>query len=215
MICLSLILGVVGLQATTNQLPPIDDLVPSIIYITTTPSTDHLWPATRPSPEIEKPLKFKVKATGTNLDYQWYKDGVAIVGATSSEYVIARLKPSDTGWYRVDVKNTKGSDSESKLLSAGLDMSIVPKPETHIPNGGKKVRYQVSTNFGARTFFARNLPPGLKIHPTTGVISGSFPPNFTNSRRDFTFTITAQKKQGNKIIYQTSRILRFLQSGRR
>lgn len=37
---------------------------------------------------------------------------------------------------------------------------------------GKPVQYEVTTNFNATAFSAVGLPPGMAIHPTTGVITG-------------------------------------------
>lgn len=57
------------------------------------------------------------------------------------------------------------------------------------------VKYAVTTDFGAKTFSARGLPPGLSINKNTGVISGK-----PRKKGTYTVTITAQKKKGNKII---------------
>ncbi|MEX1274752.1 MAG: zinc-dependent metalloprotease family protein [Bacteroidota bacterium] len=47
-----------------------------------------------------------VSLAGTNNTYQWYKDGVAISGATDTSYTIASLAPSQAGQYTASVKNT-------------------------------------------------------------------------------------------------------------
>jgi hypothetical protein len=56
-------------------------------------------------------------------------------------------------------------------------------------------RYAVTTNFGASTFSARGLPPGVSINKRTGVISGK-----PTKKGAYTVTITAQKRQGKKVI---------------
>ena len=56
-------------------------------------------------------------------------------------------------------------------------------------------RYSVTTNFGASTFSARGLPPGVSINKRTGVISGK-----PSKKGAYTVTITAQKRQGKKLI---------------
>jgi hypothetical protein len=56
-------------------------------------------------------------------------------------------------------------------------------------------RYAVTTNFGASTFSAKGLPPGVSINKTTGVISGT-----PTRKATYTVTITAQKRQGTKVI---------------
>jgi hypothetical protein len=61
------------------------------------------------------------------------------------------------------------------------------------------VRYAVTTNFGATTFSARGLPPGVSINKRTGVISGK-----PTKKGAYTVTITAQKRQGKKVIYSAT-----------
>ena len=61
------------------------------------------------------------------------------------------------------------------------------------------MRYTVTTNFGASTFSATGLPPGLSINTNTGVISGT--PTQKNTYRA---TITAQKRQGGKVIHSAT-----------
>ena len=49
---------------------------------------------------------FTVTATGSNLMYQWQKDGRDIAtGATSATYTIAAIAESDEGEYRCVVSN--------------------------------------------------------------------------------------------------------------
>ena len=54
------------------------------------------------------PSRTAVAAADT-LTYQWYKDGVAINGATGSSYTIMSVKASDAGSYTVMVSNSAGS----------------------------------------------------------------------------------------------------------
>jgi hypothetical protein len=56
-------------------------------------------------------------------------------------------------------------------------------------------RYTVTTNFGAKSFSAENLPAGLKLDATTGVVSGK-----PSKKGTYTVTFTAAKKQGSKVI---------------
>lgn len=50
-----------------------------------------------------------VVASGTSLTYQWYKDSVAVSGATSASYTIATTTVASAGSYYVVVSNTVGS----------------------------------------------------------------------------------------------------------
>ena len=56
-------------------------------------------------------------------------------------------------------------------------------------------KYAVTTNFGASTFSATGLPPGVSINKRTGAISGK-----PSKKGTYTVTITAQKMQGKKVI---------------
>ncbi|WP_396591859.1 immunoglobulin domain-containing protein [Allomuricauda sp. R78024] len=44
--------------------------------------------------------------TSTNNSYQWYKDGVAIAGATSKDYVISNATATDAGVYYFEATNS-------------------------------------------------------------------------------------------------------------
>lgn len=51
---------------------------------------------------------FTVLAEGTNLKYQWYLNGNAIVGATDDYYSIMFARPQDQGYYSVVVSGDNG-----------------------------------------------------------------------------------------------------------
>lgn len=72
---------------------------------------------------------FNVTATGTNLTYQWQKDGVNIPGATSSGYIINNVIPGDAGVFRCIVSGDCGSvTSNGALLTIDVDVSIISQP---------------------------------------------------------------------------------------
>ena len=54
-------------------------------------------------------VTFSVATSGPNLSYQWKKDDVAIVGATSSSFTISSARTSDAGVYTVTVWNNDGT----------------------------------------------------------------------------------------------------------
>ncbi len=62
------------------------------------------------------PVTFTVTATGTELTYQWYKDGKAISGATDSGYTISRAEKNNEGVYYVVVSNSTGSVISSTAI---------------------------------------------------------------------------------------------------
>ncbi|MBK6649890.1 MAG: DUF3500 domain-containing protein [Betaproteobacteria bacterium] len=51
---------------------------------------------------------FSVNATGTDLTYQWFKDGIAIAGATSPSHAIDPVASVNGGSYHAVVTNTQG-----------------------------------------------------------------------------------------------------------
>ncbi len=54
-------------------------------------------------------VTFSVTATGSELDYQWEKNGMDIAGANSASYTVTNIQPSDVGTYRVTVSNSGGT----------------------------------------------------------------------------------------------------------
>jgi hypothetical protein len=48
-------------------------------------------------------VNFTVTATGTGLNYQWYKNGVPISGATLSSLQLVNVSATDAAFYSVDV----------------------------------------------------------------------------------------------------------------
>ena len=72
---------------------------------------------------LEGSVSFSVSATGTApLEYQWFKDGSPIEGATSPGFVIASASLSDAGIYTVRVSNAKGSQT-----SRGAQLTVKEK----------------------------------------------------------------------------------------
>src|SRR5687768_1842029 len=65
---------------------------------------------------------FSVTVDGTApFTYQWYKDTMAIIGATSSSYAITSTQPVDEGFYSVAVTNALGdaTSASAELVEIG------------------------------------------------------------------------------------------------
>jgi hypothetical protein len=93
-------------------------------------------------------VTFSVTASSvTTMNYQWFKDGVAIAGATSSSYTILTLLGSDSGVFSVKVTNAGGS-----VMSANAYLNIVPPPTITTPpqsqavTEGQSVVFSVSAS---------------------------------------------------------------------
>lgn len=62
-------------------------------------------------------LGLTVATEGQNLRYAWYKNDVAIAGATRSSYTIASAVVADSGTYKVTVTNSAGSVSAQAVVT--------------------------------------------------------------------------------------------------
>jgi len=69
--------------------------------------------------------QFSVEATGANLTYQWFRDGQAVSGATSSNLVINPVRAVDVGGYVVQVNRgarfALSQPAQLQIVSAGED----------------------------------------------------------------------------------------------
>jgi Concanavalin A-like lectin/glucanases superfamily/Immunoglobulin I-set domain/Immunoglobulin domain len=61
-------------------------------------------------------INMSVTATGGGLKYQWYKNTVAISGATASGFTIASVVTSNAGSYSVSVTNSLGTASNGPAI---------------------------------------------------------------------------------------------------
>lgn len=57
------------------------------------------------------------------LSYQWFKNGVALSGATASTFTIASAQPSDAASYTVKVTNNYGN-----VTSSAIALTVTPAP---------------------------------------------------------------------------------------
>lgn len=111
---------------------------------------------------------------------QWYKNDVAIPGATTSSYSIASVVKSDAGFYSVKFTNTCGSVL-SAYARVEVSDPVVPKPALELG--------QVSVDFG-------EIPVGYdKSETVTGLIKnvGTAPLSITSlsaSPAEFTLSNT-------------------------
>lgn len=77
------------------------------------------------------PASLRVAANGSGpLSYQWFKDGVAVPGATSEELDLASASTADAGTYRVRVANNLGSvdSNEARLRVFPATSATLPDP---------------------------------------------------------------------------------------
>ena len=65
-------------------------------------------------------VTFTVAASGTApLAYQWYKDGIAVAGATGNSLTISGVQLSDGGSYQASV-----SDASTRITAVAVGFSV-------------------------------------------------------------------------------------------
>jgi hypothetical protein len=69
-------------------------------------------------------VSFSVVATGTNLVYQWRKDGVAIAGATNPSLNLVNVQAADAGSYTVVVSNFNNGAAINSVTSSAATLSV-------------------------------------------------------------------------------------------
>jgi Protein of unknown function (DUF3500)/Putative Ig domain len=112
----------------------------------------------------------------TTLSYQWYKDGTAISGATSSSYTISPVATSDAASYTVNVISTGGLVGSS---AATLTVATAPSiSTTSLSSGvvGSAYSQTLVATSGTTPYTwsldSGSLPSGLSLS-SAGVISGT------------------------------------------
>jgi hypothetical protein len=136
-------------------------------------------------------VTFAAQAIGCRLQYQWFKDGALIEGATNFSYTIARVRVSDQGTYRVVVYNEFGSvTSQGATLIVSLDvvpprvlcaystndpLSVVVQFSTTVTNATEPFNYEIAPASGgnplliASATYSGNAPDRvvLTLNPNT------------------------------------------------
>ncbi|HWA88173.1 MAG TPA: PQQ-binding-like beta-propeller repeat protein [Opitutus sp.] len=117
---------------------------------------------------------FTVAATGASpLNYQWFKNGAAIAGATSASYQIAAAQAGDAGTYAVTVTNSAGSATSSPaaltVTAARGAPAITSQPaNTTVVSGGT-----VSLSASASSGTALSFQWQLNGHDLAGATGGT------------------------------------------
>ncbi len=124
---------------------------------------------------------FSATATDTlgTASYQWFRNGVAIAGATNATYSIPSVTASNSGAYRVQVTTKNGSVTTGSVVSPEWTVSLSEAPS--ITNPGDLTAF-IGTPFtfnpevdGSPTSLTLNgtLPPGLTYNTALRRISGT------------------------------------------
>lgn len=100
---------------------------------------------------------YSVMATGSSLQYQWAKDGAAIIGATSSSYVTPAAQFSDTGTtFTVTVSNSTGTlTSSPATLTVTARAPMAGDLRFQLVDSALTVNGYFNTDAGLSTFLIR------------------------------------------------------------
>jgi hypothetical protein len=130
---------------------------------------------------------FHVTATGTNLSYQWKRNGADLAGETGAMLSLNNLQGTQAGSYTVAVSNSAGSvtSNAAVLTILGITSSL----DRLTLNVGNLMSYAVTANPAPTTYAAKSLPAGLKINAKTGVIFGK-----PTKAGEYTVTLQALRK---------------------
>jgi hypothetical protein len=85
-------------------------------------------------------VSFSITATGTNLAYQWLRNGSAVAGATAATHIFMAL-PSNLGNYTVRVSNSLGN-----VISSPASLNLRPAASWNWTNAGPSTPVQAGSN---------------------------------------------------------------------
>jgi alpha-tubulin suppressor-like RCC1 family protein len=84
------------------------------------------------------------------VTYQWFHNGVPLVGATGPQLTIVNFQSSDTGNYTVQVTNSAGTrTSNNALLAVAQPPVLVHQPQSLTVNVGATARFSVTVSSNA------------------------------------------------------------------
>jgi hypothetical protein len=146
--------------------------------------------------EVGQTATFSVTATGApTLTYQWFKNGVAISGATSSSYTTPPAVLSDSGSiFTVTVSNMVGT-----VTSNGATLTVLlPQAKSLVPSSATPP-YNSSVGlvptFSGGTGMIGSMGVGSSDITASAVSGSSYPTPLLTSPK--TYTLTVKDSQGN------------------
>ncbi len=144
--------------------------------------------------EVGQTGTFSVTATGAGtLTYQWYKNGVAISGATSSSYTTPPSVLGDSGSvFTVTVSNAVGtvtSNGATLTVLQPLAKSLVPSSATPPYNSS----VGLVPTFSGGTGVIGSMGVGSSDITATAVSGASYPTPLLTSPKTYTLTVTDSK----------------------
>lgn len=132
-----------------------------------------------------QPINLSVVATGAQLAYQWFKNGVAISGATASTFIIPNASILDAGDYTVNVNGLCGGTPVMSTIAQVVVNQIptITQPSDVTVCSGQTVTLTIATSGGTNVtyqWFNGTVPiagatsPTLTINNATVTDSGNY-----------------------------------------
>lgn len=151
---------------------------------------------------VGQPVTLSVTATGTNLTYQWFKEGVAIAGATGPTFTISSSTLAYSGTYICSVTTFCGSTVYS--IASNEAVVVVNNGAGGLPCGdtiqlvafvdansnGVKEETEAGFGYGSFTFQKNNAGPIYYVTSPMGV-QNIYDDNPANTY-DFDFEINSE-----------------------
>jgi uncharacterized protein (TIGR02145 family) len=187
---ISILTAVACLLTGCTQLPGDMGVLPNV---TTTPVAPSIT-AQQQSQTVTAggSVTFSVTATGTApLSYQWYKDGTAISGATSSSYTLSNVQASNAGTYTVTVSNGTLPNATSNgavltVSAAPVAPTITAPPQSQSVTAGGSVTFSVTAT-GTAPLSYQWYKNGTAI---SGATSSSYSISNVQAANAGTYTVT-------------------------
>ena len=128
------------------------------------------------------------QATGSGtITYQWYKNGLAIIGATLSTFSITCVVPTDAGSYTVKASNSLGSTMNSPYQvtvqsSTGSVRLINTSTLINVGTGSNVLTTGlVLTGSGQKSYLIRAIGPSLTSFGVNGILTNPTLTVFNNT----------------------------------
>ncbi len=131
---------------------------------------------------VGRSVQFVIVANGSNLQYQWRKNGTDISNATDANYSIANFALADTGVYSCVVTGSCGTPvvSANATLSLSIPIAITNQPVTPVKvcgNANSYVNLNVAATGSVLAYqWFRN---GNPLNNQTNVITGATSSNLS------------------------------------
>jgi hypothetical protein len=129
---------------------------------------------------IDDPVaSFDVKVPAAS-NYQWWKNGLPILGATSEVLSFLNVTLDDVGSYSVVAWNDYGIVTSQIATLQVIPEDVVVQPTITSSLATLTLTehvlitpYQITSNTEPKSYSAKGLPKGLKVNSKTGLITGT------------------------------------------